>query len=129
MNYNEDDEIVKTKGKMYAVTALTVIFTIIIFMFVIIISIKSCDQTLTKHKYYILKVTDTNKSEVLNLLKDDKKQYCNSIFKIELNGFLTNDKKLKIYCKNEENIEFSISDNNESKIITYIYDNGKIENR
>ena len=41
MDFNEDEEITKTKGKMYAITTLSVIAVIIIFVIMSILSINA----------------------------------------------------------------------------------------
>lgn len=127
MNF-EDEEIAKTKGKMYAITTLSVIGAIVLLGIMCIFSIKAFFNDLEKHKYYVIEVNDSNKDEIINLLNIEKLNYCESMYKIEYERVFTGAIFSKVYCKNEDDISLSIY-NNESKLIQYIHQNGNVEKR
>ena len=124
MDYNENEEETIIKGKIIAITTLSVICVVIIFIVIGVISIKSIFNEMTKHKYYVLEINNNNKDEIIFLLENEEKEYCESIYKIEYEQLFPNDKSAKIYCKDEENIEFVIPDSNDSELANYIFENG-----
>lgn len=127
MNF-EDDEIIKTKGKMYAITTISVIGAIVLLGIICVFSIKACFNDLNKHRYYVIEINDNNKGEIIDLLNEEELNYCESIYKIEYERVFTGAIFSKIYCKNEDDISLSIYDN-ENKLIQYIQQNGNIEKR
>ena len=62
-------------------------------------------------------------------MKEENIKYCESIYKIEYEQLFPNDKSAKIYCRNEKDVEFTISDNKESQLANYIYNNGILERK
>ena len=129
MEFNDEEEIVKNKSKMYTITILSVIGVIILFINISVFSVKSFFNDVSKHKYYVLDVNTENKYEIISLLKEENIKYCESIYKIEYEQLFPNDKSAKIYCQNEKDVEFSISDNKESQLANYIYNNGVLERK
>lgn len=129
MNFDDNDKIDKEKGKMYAITTLFVIGAFAILVIVGIFSMRSCFADMGKYKYYVLEVNKENKEQIISLLEKANKPYCESIYKIEYEQLFPNDKSAKIYCKKEDNIKFSISDNEESELANYIFENGAMERR
>lgn len=127
MNF-EAEEVEKTKGKMYALTILSVITAIVVLGVMSIFSLKELFDNLDKHKYYVILVNDSNKAEIIDLLNAEKIDYCQSMYKLEYETVFTGDIFSKIYCKNEDDILLSIY-NNESELIQYIYQNGTVEKR
>lgn len=69
MNFDENEEEIKAKGKMYALTTLTVIGVIIIFVIICIFSFKSLFNDISKHKYYVLEINDENKEKIIYFWK------------------------------------------------------------
>lgn len=72
MSFNEDDieeEITKSKSKMYAITTVFIIIAIIVMIFSVWFSIKSSFNGLlhSKTRYHILDINQDNKSEIINL--------------------------------------------------------------
>lgn len=134
MNSN-DEEIAKTKGKMYAITTFAVIGTIIIFIFISILGIKLSFNNLSKKKYYVLEIDNQNKNMIIELFNQEKENifytqnYCESMYKIEYYNSFPDGTNYTMYCENEENIEFGIDKSGEDVLATYIYDNGYIEKR
>lgn len=129
MNFDDKEEI-ETKGKMYAITILSVMIAIIVLIVMGIFCIKSCFVDLSKHKYYVIDINNFNKEDIKKLLENEKFQYCESMYKIEYEQLFPDDKSAKIYCKNEDDIIFSIYDNGViSELANYIYNNGQIEKR
>lgn len=132
-NFEEfDNEIekekIKTKGKMVAITTLSIISVVVFFIGIIIYFTKSFLNDIEKHIYYFVEINDNNKEEIITLLNDENIEYCDSIYKIEYERILTGDIISKIYCNNEENISLNIY-NGDSKIINYIHEYGNIEKR
>lgn len=123
--YEED----KVKGNIIAVTILSIIGVIIIIIITIIIIVSSFFEDLSKDVYYTLDVNENNREQIISLLKQENKKYCESIYKIEYTQLFPNDKSAKIYCRNEDDIEFGIYDNNPSELANFIHENGKIEKR
>lgn len=123
---NNEYEDAKAKGNIIAVTTLSVIGAIII---AIIAIAKYFLRALSNDVYYILDVNENNRGEIISLLKQENKKYCESIYKIEYTLLFPNDKSAKIYCKNEDDIEFVICDNYSGELAKFVYENGKIEKR
>ncbi|MBO5183717.1 MAG: hypothetical protein J6B64_04930 [Bacilli bacterium] len=129
MEFNDEEEIIKTKSKMYTITILSVIGVIILFITIFVFSVKSFFNDASNHKYYVLDVNTENKDKIISLLKEENIKYCESIYKIEYEQLFPNDKSAKIYCRNEKDVEFTISDNKESQLANYIYNNGILERK
>lgn len=129
MEFNDEEEIIKTKSKMYTITILSVIGVIILFITIFAFSVKSFFNDASNHKYYVLDVNTENKDKIISLLKEENIKYCESIYKIEYAQLFPNDKSAKIYCRNEKDVEFTISDNKESQLANYIYNNGILERK
>ena len=134
MDFNEE-EIVKTKSKMYVITTFSVIGVIILFVLIFIFSINSTINDVSKKTYYVLDVTDKNKNEVIDLLEQEKENmfynnyYCDSIYKIEYYNMFPDGTEYTIYCKEEDNINFGIDKVGEDVLATYIYNKGYIEKK
>ena len=73
MNFN-DEEIAKTKGKMYAITTFAVIGTIIIFILISIFGIKSSFNNLSLKKYYVLDINNENKDMIIGRAEQEEKE-------------------------------------------------------
>ncbi len=129
MEFNDEEEIIKTKSKMYTITILSVIGFIVLSITIFVFSIKSLFYDVSKHKYYVLDINTENKDKIIYLLKEENIKYCESIYKIEYEQLFPNDKSAKIYCQNEKDVEFSIYDNKESQLANYIYNNGVLERK
>ena len=131
LNFNDiDEDEIKTKSKMYAITTWSIIGVIIIFIIVSIFSIKSIFNDLSKHKYYVIDINNSNKEDIINLLENEGFKYCESMYKIEYEQLIPDDKSAKISCKNEDDINLSIYDDGTiSELANYIHNNGKIEKR
>lgn len=131
MDFNENDEEIKAKGRMIAITTLSVIGAIIIFVIIGIFFVKSFFTELVKSENYVLEINNNNnnkdKDKIIELLKNENQKYCDSIYKIEYRQLFPNDQDVKIYCKDEDNINFGIYDT--SELITYIHNNGTLERR
>lgn len=128
MNFNEDEEQMKVKGKMVAITTLSVIGFIIIFIMIGMVIIKSFFTDFGKHQYHVVKVNNDNKENIISLLENENLKYCESIYKIEYERVFTGDIISKLYCQKEDNILLSIYDN-ESQLIQYIDEHGSVERR
>ncbi len=132
-NFNESEEEIKTRGKMYAITTLSVISVIIIYIISLINSINTAfDVLFTKNKrYYVLDVDNQNKDKVIELFQTETENinYCNSIYKIEYYIGFPDGKNYTMYCKDEDNITFSIDKVEEDTLATYIYKKGTIETK
>ena len=135
MNHFKTEEEVRTKGKMIAITTLSVIGILVIVVIISILSVKSFFNNLAKHEYYILEINDDNRDEIINLLEQEKENmfynshYCSSMYKIEYTNLFPDGTDYTIYCKDEENISFSIDKAGEDKLQNYIYKNGTTESR
>ena len=134
MDFNEE-EIVKTKSKMYVITTFYVIGVIILFILIFIFSINSTINDFSKKTYYVLDVTNKNKNEVIELLEQEKENmfynnnYCDSMYKIEYYNMFPDGTDYTIYCKEEDNINFGIDKVGEDTLATYIRNQGYIEKR
>lgn len=134
MDFNEE-EIVKTKSKMYVITTFSVIGVIILFILIFMFSINSTINDFSKKTYYVLDVTNKNKNEVIELLEQEKENmfynnnYCDSMYKIEYYNMFPDGTDYTIYCKEEDNINFGIDKVGEDTLATYIKNQGYIEKR
>ena len=134
MNFN-DEEIAKTKGKMYAITTFAVIGTIIIFILISIFGIKSSFNNLSLKKYYVLDINNENKDMIIELFNQEKENifythsYCETMYKIEYYNSFPDGTNYTMYCKDEDNIEFGIDKVGEDTLATYIRNQGYIEKR
>ncbi len=132
-NFNESEEEIKTRGKMYAITTLSVISVIVIYIISLINSINTAFDVLftNKKRYYVLDVDNQNKDKVIELFQTETENinYCNSIYKIEYYNGFPDGKNYTMYCKDEDNITFSIDKVEEDTLATYIYKKGTIETK
>ena len=125
----ETEEEIKTKGKMVAITTIVSFIVVVGFIFYLFSSIRSCAKDSNKRTYYILEVNEENKSEIIDLLKSENRKYCESINKIQYSRFFTKGYDVYLYCSNEENINFTIRNEESRKLIDYINEKGIIERR
>ena len=114
MEFNDEEEIIKTKSKMYIITILSVIGFIILSITIFVFSIESFFNDVSKHKYYVLDINIENRDKIISLLKEENIKYCESIYKIEYEQLFPNDKSAKICCQNEKDVEVKIYDNKKS---------------
>lgn len=128
MNF-EDEEIIKTKSKMYAVTLLSVVVVLAIVIIGIIVSIKSFLTEISKHQYYVLDINDDNREKIISLLNGEQFDYCESMYKIEYEQLFPDGKSAKIYCKDKDDISFYIDDDKKSELVQYIFYYGDMEKR
>lgn len=124
-NDNNEEETVKTKGKMYAITTLSIIGIIIVFFVIGIYFIKSISNEVFKYRenYYSLDINDDNKDQIVSLLKTKKIDYCESLYKIEYIYSFPHREEVTIYCKNDKDVNLYTDNNDE--LVKYIKDNGK----
>lgn len=136
MSFNEDDieeEVIKSKSKMYAITTVFIIIAIIVIIFSVWFIIKSSVNGLLhpKTRYHILDINQDNKSEIINLYIQEmnNEKYCESMYKIEYNYSFPDGKDYTMYCKDGNNIRFAIDKGGEDTLATYIEQNGYNEIR
>ena len=136
LNFDENDEMIKTKSKIYVITILFVIGTIILFFCICFFSIKLFFNSLSmKKEYFVLSVDSHNKDQVNDLFENETKNlrydinYCNSIYKIEYYHLFPDGNEYTMYCKDEDDMTFGIDKAGEDTLATYIYENGKREIR
>ncbi len=124
-NDNNEEETVKTKGKMYAITTLSIIGIIIVFFVIGIYFIKSISNEVFKYRenYYSLDINDDNKDQIVSLLKTKKIDYCESLYKIEYIYSFPHREDVTIYCKNDKDVNLYTDNNDE--LVKHIKDNGK----
>lgn len=124
-NDNNEEETVKTKGKMYAITTLSIIGIIIVFFVIGIYFIKSISNEVFKYRenYYSLYINDDNKDQIVSLLKTKKIDYCESLYKIEYIYSFPHREDVTIYCKNDKDVNLYTDNNDE--LVKHIKDNGK----
>jgi hypothetical protein len=129
MDNDINEEIIKTKGKMYAITTLSIIGIIILFFVIGLYFIKSFSNDFFKYKenYYSLDITNNNKEQIISFLKAKEIDYCESLYKIEYVYSFPHQEKITIYCKNEQNVNL-YTDNN-SELVEYIKYTGKFGER
>ena len=128
-NDNNEEEIIKTKAKMYAITTLSIIGIIILFLVIGSYFIKSTGNEFFKYRenYYSLDITNDNKEQIISLLKTKEIDYCESLYKIEYIYSFPHREEITIYCKNEQNVNLYIDNNND--LVEYIKNNGKFGER
>ena len=124
-NDNNEEETVKTKGKMYAITTLSIIGIIIVFFVIGIYFIKSISNEVFKYRenYYSLDINDDNKDQIVSLLKTKKIDYCESLYKIEYIYSFPHREDVTICCKNDKDVNLYTDNNDE--LVKHIKDNGK----
>lgn len=132
MEFN-DDEII-TKGKMYIFIVIVVILVIVFICLSVYFSFKALDEDLSKKYYYYVDINDKNKDEIISLLHEEKDNmigtnYCDSMYKIEYYNIFPNGTSYTIYCKDTDNINFSIDKVGEDKLQSYIYKYGDMERK
>lgn len=125
----ETEEEIKTKGKMVAITTIVSFIVVVGFVFYLFSSIRACAKDSNKKTYYILEVNKENKNEVIDMLKSENRKYCESINKIQYSRFFTKGNDVYLYCSNEENINFTIRNEESRKLIDYISEKGTIERK
>lgn len=121
MNHDDiEEKIIKTKGKMYAITTLSIISVIIIFFVMSIYLIKLIGNKIFKHReyYYSLEINSKNKEQIVSLLKSKEIDYCESLYKIEYTYSFPHQDGITIYCKNDKNI--NLYTDNKDELIEYI---------
>ncbi len=132
MNFDDDQAIKlekeKTKVKiwMYILIIFVSVGGVVWFIYSIYLSFKALGEDLSKNTYHVLELTDDTKKEIVTILENENKNYCESMYKIEWNHIFPHGTNIKIYCKDTENIIFNSSD---SEMLKYINDNGIIERR
>ena len=129
MDNDNNEEIIKTKGKMYAITTLSIISIIILFFVIGLYFIKSFCNDFFKYKenYYSLDITNNNKEQIISFLKAKEIDYCESLYKIEYIYSFPHREEITIYCKNEQNVNLYTDNNND--LVEYIKNNGKFGER
>lgn len=138
MKFNDDEDYIKRNAGIiktiaFFLVAITVIFILLIYS---IISIFSNDKIKYVKTYYILDINNKNKNTIVNLLEQEKDNifpntllYCESMYRIEYYYGFPDGTNYIIYCKDEENISFSIDKVGKDVIKSYIYENGYTELR
>lgn len=132
MSFDDDQEVKlekeKTKVKiwMYILIIFVSVGGVVWFIYSIYLSFKALGEDLSKNTYHVLELTDDTKKEIVTILENENKNYCESMYKIEWNHSFPHSTNIKIYCKDTENIIFNSSD---SEMLKYINDNGIIERR
>ena len=133
MKFNDDEDYIKRNAGIiktiaFFLVAITVIFILLIYTVISIFSIYNIKYLKT---YYILDINNKNKNTIVNLLEQEKdnifpntKLYCESMYKIEYYYGFPDGTNYTIYCKDEENINFSIDKVGEDVIKSYIYEKG-----
>lgn len=124
-NNNNEEEIIKTKGKMYAITTLSIIGILIVFFVMCIYIINTIGHEVFKHKenYYSLNITNENKEQIITWLKTKEIDYCESLYKIEYIYSFPHKEGIIFYCQNDKNINLYVDNNDE--LIKYIKSNGQ----
>ena len=126
----EEIKLEKEKTKLKIIIYIFIILIPILFLSWFIystyLSFKALEKDLSKNTYHVLNLTDDNEKEVTDILKNENKSYCNSIYKIEYNHRFPHGTNIKIYCKEDKDIIFNSSD---SQVLKYIEKNGIIERR
>ena len=135
MNLDHDKQVdlekekIKIKIWIYFFIIIVSVCCVFWFMYSIYSSFKALSDDLSANTFYVLELIDDNREEILSILEKENRDYCESIYKIEYKALFPNDYSATIYCVNEDNINFGISDREHSKLIKYIYDNGITEKR
>ena len=125
----ETEDEIKAKGKMVAITTIVSFIVVVGFIFYLFSSIRSCAKDSNKKTYYILEVNEENKSEIIDLLKSENRKYCESINKIQYSRFFTKGYDVELFCNNEDNINFTVRNEESRKLIDYISEKGIIERK
>ncbi len=110
----------KNKKKLIIII---VIICIIIFIVVGILFVKNISSRVINNNEtkYILEINNSNSDKIIKLLKDNDNKYCKSMYKIEYTFSFPHYENVKIYCKDEDDIELY---NINQKIIDYIVSSG-----
>ena len=132
MSFDDDQEVKlekeKTKAKiwMYILIIFVSVGGATWFIYSICLSFKALGEDLSKNTYYVLELTDDTKKEIVTILENENKSYCESMYKIEWNHRFPHGTNIEIYCKGTENIIINSSD---SEVIKYINEFGITEKR
>lgn len=110
MNFEETDEEVIRKGKRLANITFIVIGVFVVLVIIGICLIKLFFYSLFSKDCYVLKINNSNKTKIISLLENEGQKYCDTMYKIEYVQGFPKDKVAKIYCKDENDIEFTIID-------------------
>lgn len=124
-----EKEKINLKIWLCTISILILVAGITLFIYSIHSSIKSLGNDLSIHTFYVVEIEFNNKNEIISFLEKENRNYCESMYKIEYESLFPNDYSSKIYCIDEDDISFGISDNERSDLIKYIHDNGIIEKR
>ena len=132
MEFNDDE--VRTKGKMYTFMVIALILVIVFICLSVYFSFKALGEDLSKKNYYYVDINEKNKDEIIRLLNEEKDDmisanYCDSMYKIEYYNTFPDGTSYTIYCKNMDNINFSIDKASEDKLQSYIYKYGDMERK
>lgn len=130
--FDEDKQIgtkEKAIAKMIIITLFSLIIVIIIAIFVFKYSYNKIMEGLSKDTYYILDVDEDNIEKVISLIQEENRNYCDSLYKIEYYNMFPDGTSYLLYCKDEDNIKFSIDKVGTDMLLQYIYDNGTSEVR
>ena len=121
---NSAESEVIAKGKEYAKITFIVIGVITILLIlgfaIFIIFINNAFKY--NETYYLLKVNDSNRNIIIELLKENNNEYCESMDKIEYVYSFPHAKSLIIYC--EDNTSINLYESND-KLIDFVRINGK----
>ena len=125
-NFDEIYEKEKAKSKIYIITFLSVIGTIIIFFILGFILIKDTSNTIFENKrtIYSLEVNEDNRDKIIEILKNNNCEYCESMYKLEYSFWFPHNENTKIYCKDSENIDLY---KNNGELEDFIRENGTRE--
>lgn len=132
---NLDEEKILNKGNRLGWIVLTIIAVIVMLVIIIIIGIHEMFVTPIPRKYYVLEVNDSNKEEIIQLFENEKEnifrteKYCDSIYKIEYYNTFPHGTDYTMYCRNEEDISFSLNTSGIDTLAKYIRENGYTEKR
>ena len=128
---NEDFEMAeaKTKSWIYVLIIFISVGGIAWFIYSIYLSFKAFGEDLSKNTYHVLELTDDNREKVISILNKEDRDYCESIYKIEIQSLFPNDYYATVYCNNQSDIKYSIASHDNSELIKYIDENGTTERR
>ena len=129
MDEELETEKTKVKSWIYVLIIFVSVGGIAWFIYSIYLSFKALGQDLSTNTFYVLELTDYYKDDIISILNRENRKYCESIYKIEYKALIPNDYSAVIYCKDQANINFTITDNEKSELIKYIHDNGTTERR
>ena len=127
--FDEQDlelEKVKAKSHIYTITILSIIGAIIIFLILSIISIKKTSDDFFRYREtkYSIDINEQNKDKIIEILKQNENEYCESIYKIEYSVSFPDTVSLKIFCEDGESINLYESN---QKLIDFVIENGTKE--